>query len=149
VGETVVRYFAADFFMERGRYLMGEVNEANIWMVGYALRVNPYEGMRIKVDDKELPFKEVSVENAEVLLSYEKGGTLDEYVVSGKVKRIEKMAVLGEEVLIVGVESRPLGTIDVLVNSSNIGGELKVGDMVEAIGWMEGKISGEKWKTLE
>ena len=87
--------------------------------------------------------------NVEVLLPYDKSA-LDEYVVIGKVKRIEKMAILDEEVLIVGVESRPLGTIDVLVNSSNMGGKLlKVGDVVEAIGWMEGKISGEKGKTLK
>jgi len=48
-----------------------------------------------------------------VLLPHNKSA-LDEYVVSGKVKRIEKMALLDEDVLIVEVESRPLGTLDVL-----------------------------------
>ncbi|MCD6369997.1 MAG: hypothetical protein J7L63_00660 [Thermoplasmata archaeon] len=73
-----------------------------------------------------------------MLLPYDKSA-LDEYVVIGKVKRIEKMAILDEEVLIVGVESRPLGTIDVLVNSSNMGGKLlKVGMWWKRLaGWRE------------
>ena len=135
--------------MERERYLSGEVADASIWMVGYGLRVNPYRDVKIKVEREEMPFKEVSLGNAEVLIPFEKGGVLDEYVVTERVRGVERLPVLDEEIYMVRISNIPLGELDILVNKNNVKGEVKVGDMVEAVGWMEGKIPGGRWQTLK
>ena len=145
VGDASVTYFAADFFMNR--YMAGEIREARIWILGYMAQVNPYEGAKIKLKEQGVA-KEIAMENAEVLLPYEKSGVLDDYIVSGRVKGMERFEILGKSFLNLRLSNIPLGEVDVIIQEERVRGEVRKGDMVEVVGWIEGMDSGTRWRTL-
>ena len=147
IGDTTVSYFAADFFINREKYLAGEISEARIWIIGYTARVNPYKGVKIKVDDVG-SFKELSMENAEILLPYRKSGVLDEYIISGRIERVDRIEALGTNLAIFELSNMPIGKIEVVIREERVKGPLKEGEIVEVAGWMEGMSFEPKWKTL-
>ncbi len=147
VNDATVRFFATDFFMGRDNYIEAKINRVRLWLLGYGLRVNPHERKTIKL--KNGPVKEVNLEKAELLLPYEKNGVLDEYIITGSVKNIEKLKVLDETVYDITVSNAPLKEIHILVNEKNMERVPKPGDMVETVGWLEGMHHTEKWRTLK
>jgi hypothetical protein len=75
-------------------------------------------------------------------------GHQDDYRIIGKVHKIERLTVLDEPAVITTIGCMPINKIDVFCLERKMDKIPKVGEMVGATGWLQGRYPHEVWKML-
>jgi len=152
VGEAGLSFFPVDYFFSKQRYLLGEINEISLGFITYAQRTNVWKDGKILDRDG----KEISMSQMEAIMPLwminEKEHPRqypDDYRVTGKVLSIEELTILNQPAVISTVSLKPIGTLDVFGLVKNMDKKPEIGDMIDAVGWLQGRDASMKWNTMK
>ena len=140
VGDATFVFFATDYFLGKTDYLKGALNEFSLWLIGYRLWIHPFKGKKIKMNNRDSPFREVSMEEAEIFLPLPESPALDDYYVTGRVTEISEVNVLNEPAYLLKIHNSAIDNeLSVVVSKKHAERKPSKNEMVGIAGWLEGK----------
>ncbi|BAD85493.1 hypothetical protein, conserved [Thermococcus kodakarensis KOD1] len=145
IGEETpyVSFFAVDYIERKADYLELDTARAKLAFLAYWAKVGPI-GDKISVSPQNGEPVQINLEDAELLLPASfKGAFMDDYAITGRVLRVKPSRTLYGDGYLIRLKSLPLGEIDLFVLREHLKGEnkeIKEGEMLTAVGWLQGGL---------
>ncbi|NJE85828.1 hypothetical protein E3E23_08340 [Thermococcus sp. CX2] len=135
-----VSFFAVDYVERKADYLKLETAKVRLAFLAYGASVGPL-GDDFEVELPDAGPMKMSLEEAELLLPATFGGAfIDDYTITGKVLRVRPSRTLYGDGYLIRLKNLPLGEIDLFALKEHLKGEVKEGEMLTAIGWLQGGL---------
>lgn len=138
-----VSFFAVDYIERKTDYLELDTAKAKLAFLAYWAKVGSI-GDKISVSPQNGEPIQISLEETELLLPAPfNGAFIDDYTITGKVLGVRPSRTLYGDGYFIRLKNLPLGEIDLFVLRDHLKGEnkeIKEGEMLTAVGWLQGGL---------
>jgi len=143
IGDAGLSFFPVDFFMKKQEYLEGTINELSLGLFAYEQKTEPWAGQFVEGKDNQ----KFSLEKAEIIFPLWKDGQHpDDYRVIGKAIAVEQVKILNDiSGVFTTISLKPIGELEIFCLTSKMDRVPNVGEMVGAVGWLQGRDSNIDW----
>ncbi len=149
IKEPHLSFFATDYFLKKDEYKTGKTLQIEPSGIAYAIEKLEHSNKKMK--DRKGKEYDISKTKATVPLQglqKDKGWMVDDYHIWAEIKSMKKLKSKYVSGYILHVDMNPLEDIEIFASEKVTVGNIKIGDMISADVWLQGRIAGEEWNIL-